>query len=107
MPKPADSILTWVSVLDPDEELAARLALCRINAWCRDDPSWLRRIEKLSAELIKTPADRDDYAQRSCKIAGEIKQAGQLMRAESGVLDDRDAKDGRALSGVLTAVLNE
>jgi len=108
MPKPTDSILTWVSVLDPDDELAARLALCRINSWCRDDPAWIRRIEKLSDKLIKTDADREKYAQRSCKIAREIKQASQAMRAETGVGSDSDPDQSNAvLSDALEAALRE
>lgn len=108
MPKPVDAILTWVSILDPDDELAARLALCRINAWCRQDPAWIRRVEKLSGELIKTSADRERYALRSRKIAHEIKKASQLMRAESGVVADDEAADGgAALAGALTAALKE
>jgi hypothetical protein len=108
MPKPTDSILTWVSVLDPDDELAARLALCRLNSWCRDDPAWIRRIEKLSDKLIKTDADRENYTQRSCKIAREIKQASQAMRTASGAGSDNDpGESSAAVSGALTAALRE
>ena len=78
MLKPADHILTWIDALDPADELAARMALWRINEWCQQDPQWLLRIEKLRGDLIKTEADRDHFARESCKIADDIENADKL-----------------------------
>ena len=81
MPKPVNNLLTWINALDPPEELAARMALARINPWCRQDPHWVKRIDHLRADLIKTDADRDRFARQSRKMAHDIKNARRLMKA--------------------------
>ena len=81
MLKPADHILTWIDALDPAGELAARMALWRINEWCHQDPQWLLRIEKLRGDLIKTEADRDNFARESRKIGDDIENADKLKDA--------------------------
>jgi hypothetical protein len=81
MLKPAHHILTWIDALDPADELAARMALWRINEWCQQDPQWLLCIEKLRGDLIKTEADRDHFARESHKIADDIENADKLKDA--------------------------
>jgi hypothetical protein len=84
MLRPADHIMTWIDALDPADELAARMALWRINEWCQQDPLWLLRIEKLRGDLIKTEADREHFAHQSRKMADDIENADKLKDAEPG-----------------------
>jgi hypothetical protein len=84
MLRPADHIMTWIDALGPADELAARLALWRINEWCQQDPQWLLRIETLRSELIKTEADRDHLARQSRKMADDIENVDKLKDVEPG-----------------------
>ncbi len=76
--------MSWVDALNPADELAARMALWRINEWCQQDPQWLLRIEKLRGDLIKTEADRDRFARQSHTMADDIENADKLKDAEPG-----------------------
>lgn len=76
--------MTWIDALDSADELAARMALWRINEWCQHDPQWLLRIEELRSGLIKTEADRDRFARASRKMADDIENADKLKDAEPG-----------------------
>jgi hypothetical protein len=87
MPKPADNIL--ITALDPSEELAARLAFCLINPWCRHDPVWKRRVKKLSSDLIRTKADRVRFSRRSRRMAHDIKNVQRLLKAAPATVLDR------------------
>lgn len=81
MPKPTEEIMAWIGGLAPADELAVRMAISINNPWCQEDKSWQLRIVELTAQCIRSPADRARYEQRAAEIARDMDGALRSMKA--------------------------
>jgi hypothetical protein len=85
LPKPSEEILAWVATLSPAEELTVRMAYCLANPWCRDDKPWQLRIAELQSQFIQSDEDRRLYEERATKMARDIENAIEEMKAQTAV----------------------
>lgn len=73
--------MAWIGTLAPADELAVRMGIRLNNPWCHEDKGWQSRIDELSAQCIRSPADRAHYEQRAVEIAHDMEGAVRSMQA--------------------------
>lgn len=77
--KPSETIMAWIGNLTPADELAVRMALCKTNPWCQQDPGWQQRIAELRKKLIRSDSGDERYERRAEEMARDMNRALRSM----------------------------